>query len=117
MAQLEALPTTGSGSVRKSDAMDWLDSLDDPDDGSAMVKAIVPKPKNHSGSTFAEDIGNVRVTGDAEFIEEVARHLKPFLKAENHRTRLSLNVQKVEDRDSGELTDNYALYLSVAERG
>jgi len=26
-------------------------------------------------------------------------------------------VQQVEDRDTGELTDNYALYLGAAERG
>jgi len=36
---------------------------------------------------------------------------------ESSATRLDLKVQQVEDRDTGELTDNYALYLGAAERG
>lgn len=36
---------------------------------------------------------------------------------EDDATRLEINLQRTEDRDTGELTENYALYLSVAERG
>jgi len=57
------------------------------------------------------------VTGDATFIAAVAGLLKPMLAWESSATRLDLKVQQVEDRDTGELTDNYALYLGAAERG
>lgn len=56
------------------------------------------------------------MTGDAEFVETFAGLLEPLLDLEGDRTRLELNLQRTEDRDSGEFTDNYALYLSVAER-
>jgi hypothetical protein len=36
---------------------------------------------------------------------------------EDDKTRLEINLQRTEDGDTGELTDNYALYISVAERG
>jgi hypothetical protein len=42
---------------------------------------------------------------------------KPLLEFESEDTRLEINLQQTEDRDTGGLTDNYALYLSVAERG
>lgn len=114
--ELEQLETTGSGAVRKADAMDWLADLDEPTE-EELLAATQPKPYDHSGSTFPTSISNIRVTGDAQFISAVAGLLKPFLAWESSATRVDLKVQKVEDRDTGELTDNYALYLSAAERG
>ena len=114
--ELESLPTTTSGTIRKSDAMDWLSGLDKPTDDD-LLAAVTPKPYEHSGSTFATDVSNIRVTGDAEFISAVAGLFKMMLAWETSATRVDLKLQKVEDRDTGELTDNYALYLSAAERG
>jgi len=78
---------------------------------------VTHKPDEFSGSTFATPVSQVRVTGDATFIAAVAGLLKPMLAWESSATRLDLKVQQVEDRDTGELTDNYALYLGAAERG
>lgn len=112
---LESLPTTDSGAIRKAKALEWMRSLESPSDDE-LLRSVTAKPKEFSGSTFASDVSNVRVTGDAEFIEAFAGLLEPFLELESERTRLEVNLQRTEDRDSGELTDNYALYLSVAER-
>lgn len=112
---LEELPTTDSGSVRKKDAMRWMDQLGDVDD-EELIGALVPKPEDHSGSSFPTPYSGVRVTGTPEFITQVAKLLKPLLAWESSATRLALKVQRIEDRESGELTDNYALYLSAAER-
>lgn len=114
--KLEELPTTASGSVRKADSMGWIAGLQETSDDD-LLAATVPMPYSHSGSTFAEPISNVRVTGDAAFITAVAGLLKPLLAWESSATRVDLKVQQVKDRDSGELTDNYALYLGAAERG
>lgn len=116
MTELSSLPTTDSGAVRKADAMKWLEGLDEPDE-KELVSSVTPKPTNHSGSMHATPISNIRITGKPEFIEKFAGTLKPFLELENDDTRLELRVQQIEDRDTGELTENYALYLSVAERG
>lgn len=114
-AELSHLPTTDSGSVRKEDAMKWLNSLDRPS-YSELKQAFVTKPTGFSGSTYPTSISNVRLTGDPAFIETVAALLQPIQDLENGRTRVEVNLQQTEDRDTGELTDNYALYLSVAER-
>lgn len=114
--ELEDLPTTDSGAVKKKHAAAWMQTLDDPDPDSA-ANAVIPKPSSHTGSTYATEISNVRVTGDPEFITEVAKFLTWFLDLEGINTRLEINLQRTEDRDSGELTDNYALYLSAAHRG
>lgn len=116
MSALEELPTTDSGSVRKKDALQWMQSLGDADEDD-LLAAVEPKPDDHSGSSFPTPYSGIRVTGTPEFITEVARLLQPLLAWESSATRLELKVQQIEDRESGELTDNYALYLSVAERG
>lgn len=116
MTELRSLPTTDSGAVRKADAMKWLEGIDEPDE-SELITSVTPKPTSHSGSTHATPISNIRVTGEPEFIEKFAGFLKPFLELENEDTRLELSVQQIENRDTGELTNNYALYLNVAERG
>ncbi len=36
---------------------------------------------------------------------------------EDYSRRVEINLKETEDRDTGEETGNYALYLSVAERG
>jgi hypothetical protein len=116
MTELETLPTTDSGHVKKKHAMRWLDGLDEPTD-EELVQSVVPKPNGFTGSKYPTEISEVRVTGAPEFIETVAGLLKPLQKLEDDKTRLELNLQQTEDRDTGELTDNYALYISVAERG
>lgn len=112
---LERLPTTNSGSIRKRDATQWLESLDEPS-STELRRAVVPKPRGFSGSTYAADVSNVRVTGDAEFVETVAGLFGPLLGMEGRRTRLEINLKETEDRETGEPTGNYALYLGVAER-
>lgn len=116
MTELHSLPTTDSGTVRKADAMKWLEGLNVPDERE-LLSSVTPKPGSHSGSTHATPISNIRVTGEPEFLENFAGFLKPFLELENEDTRLELSVQQIEDRDTGQLTDNYALYLNVAKRG
>ena len=112
---LERLSTTDSGSVRKRNATRWLESLDEPSPVE-LRRAVVPKPRGFSGSTYAADVSNVRVTGDAAFVETVAGLFRPLLETESRRTRLEINLQETEDRETGEPTGNYALYLGVAER-
>ncbi|KAB1190794.1 hypothetical protein GJR99_17270 [Haloferax sp. MBLA0078] len=96
--------------------MKWLDSLDEPT-STELKRAFVPKPSDFSGSTYPTSISNVRITGDPAFVETVAGLLKPIQDLEDGGTRVEINLQQTEDRDSGEQTGNYALYLSVAERG
>lgn len=115
-AKLDDLPTTESGSVRKADAMQWLNGLDEPT-ASELKRAVLPKPTGFTGSTYPTSISNIRVTGDPAFVETVAGLLKPIQDLEGAGTRVEINLQQTEDRDTGELTGNYALYLSVAERG
>lgn len=112
---LEQLPTTESGSVKKSDAMDWLSDLERPSP-TELQQAVVEKPSDFSGSTFPTDISTIRLTGDPQFIETVAGLFNWFVDMEDYSRRVEINLQKTEDRDTGETTGNYALYLSVAER-
>lgn len=116
MNRLEQLETTESGSVRKQDALDWMETLDEPSEDE-LIAAVHPQPSDHSGSKYATQISSIRVTGAPEFVETVAALLQPLLAWESSATRIDLKVQQTEDRDSGELTDNYALYLSAAVRG
>lgn len=115
--KLEDLPTTDSGTVRKKDATQWMQGLGEPDPEAAKG-AVVPKPSDHSGSTYPEEISNFRVTGSPEYITEMAKFVTWFLDFEGIDTRVEVNLQQVEDRDTGELQDDvYALYLSAAQRG
>lgn len=114
-AQLNDLPTTSSGAVRKKDAMQWLDSLDKPSDRE-LKEAILPKPNNFTGSTYATSVSNIRITGDPQFIETVAGLFKSIQDFEDEHTRIEINLQQTENKETGELTGNYALYLSVARR-
>jgi len=114
--QLDDLPTTNSGCVRKQDALRWLQTLDTPSDED-LIAAVTPQPTDHSGSKYATDISSIRVTGDPTFVETVAALLQPLLAWESSATRLAVNLQETEDRDTGERTGNYALYLSAAVRG
>lgn len=112
---LSELPTTDSGSIQKQDAMKWMQQLGEPQENE-LIQTVVPKPVDHSGSTFATPISNVRVTGTPEFVTVVAKLLKPFLTWESSATRLAINLKQIENRETGEFTDNYALYLSAAMR-
>lgn len=114
-AQVSNLPTTSSGAVRKRDAMNWLDSLKQPSDRE-LKNAIIPKPNDFEGSTYATSVSNIRITGDPKFIETVAGLFKTIQDFEDNCTRVDINLQQTEDKETGELTGNYALYLSVAQR-
>lgn len=114
-AELSQLSTTDSGAVRKEDAMNWLQSLDEPTDRE-IVEAVQPKPNRFSGSTYATSISNVRITGDPKFVETIAGLFKVYQEFEDSKTRVEINLQRTEEKETGEFTDNYALYLSVAER-
>jgi hypothetical protein len=114
-SELEGLPSTKSGAVRKRDSMRWLENLNRPS-AVDLKAAVLPKPAGFTGSTFETDISNIRVTGDARFVETVAGLLQPLLDLENDETRLEINLQRTKVRDTSQYTGNYALYLSVAER-
>lgn len=115
-ASVEELPTTSAGSIRKKDAMQWLNSLSEPTDRE-LQNAFLPKPADFSGSTFPTSISNIRITGDPKFVETVAGLLKPITKLDSGNTRVEINLKETEDKETGEETGNYALYLSVAQRG
>jgi len=114
--ELEKLSSTKSGAIRKKDSMKWLHNCERPNP-SELKRSILPKPDGFEGSTFETDISNIRVTGDAQFIETIAGLLKPILDLENDETRVELNLQRTKIRDTKQYTGNYALYLSVPERG
>ncbi|WP_178915475.1 hypothetical protein [Natronomonas gomsonensis] len=116
MSQLEQLPTTDSGHVVKRHATEWLKGLDEAT-AKEIRDSVVAKPKDFSGSKYATEVSDIRITGAPEFVETIGSLFKPLLQLEGEETRLEINLQRTEDRDTGELTDNYALYLSVAERG
>jgi len=115
-ASLGELPTTDAGSVRKQQAMEWLSSLSEPS-AAELQHSFLAKPSDFTGSTYPTSISNIRITGDAKFVETIAGLLKPIQELEGGNTRVEINLQETEDRDTGETTGNYALYLSVAERG
>jgi hypothetical protein len=100
----------------KRHAIDWLSGLDKAS-GQQIRESFVEKPKDFTGSKYATEVSGIRVTGSPEFVEAVGSLFKPLLDLEGDETRLEINLQRTEDRDTGELTENYALYLSVAERG
>lgn len=114
--QIDDLPTTNSGSVRKQDTLRWLEDLETPNE-EELIAAVTPQPTNHSGSKYATEISSIRVTGAPAFVETVAALLQPLLAWESSATRLAVNLQETEDRDTGDMTGNYALYLSAAVRG
>jgi len=116
VSQLEQLPTTDSGHVVKRHAINWLSGLDEASEQD-IRGSVVEKPNDFTGSKYPTEISDIRVTGSPEFVEAVGSLFKPLLEFEGEDTRLEINLQRTEDRDTGELTDNYALYLSVAERG
>lgn len=116
MTELEELPTTDSGHVRKKHAMEWLADLDEPTP-EELKQSVIPKPTGFTGSKYPTEISEVRVTGTPDFVEAIAGFLKPLQNYENDKTRVEINLQQTENRDTGAFTDNYALYLSVAERG
>ncbi|WP_205250450.1 hypothetical protein [Halococcus salsus] len=96
--------------------MKWLHDRELPN-SVELKRSVLPKPDGFSGSSFETDISNIRITGDARFIETAAGLLKPLLDLENDETRLEINLQRTKVRDTKQYTGNYALYLSVAERG
>lgn len=116
MSQLEQLSTTDSGHIVKRHALQWLDEIDEATD-EEIRDSVVSKPSDFSGSKYATEISDIRITGSPEFVEAAGSLFKPLLEFEGDETRLEINLQRTENRDTGELTNNYALYLSVAERG
>ena len=116
MSDLDQLPTTDSGHVVKRHAVQWLENADEPT-GDELRDTVVPKPANFTGSKYPTEISTVRITGEPHFVEAAGSLLKPLLELENNETRVEIKLQRTEDRSTGKLTDNFALYLSVAERG
>ncbi len=93
-----------------------MEGLEQPSE-EELKDAVIPKPSDFAGSKYPTEISTVRITGTSEFIEAAGSLFKPLLDLEDENTRVEVNLQRTEDRDTGELTDNYALYLSIAERG
>jgi hypothetical protein len=100
----------------KRHAIDWLSGLDEVSE-QEIRESVIEKPNGFMGSKYATEISDIRVTGAPEFVEAVGSLFKPLLEFEEEETRLEINLQRTEDRDTGELSNNYALYVSVAERG
>lgn len=100
----------------KRHALQWLDEIDEATD-EEIRDSVVSKPSDFSGSKYATEVSDIRITGSPEFVEAVGSLFKPLLEFEGDETRLEINLQRTENRDTGELTNNYALYISVAERG
>jgi hypothetical protein len=115
MTDLETLPRTDAGNIRKKDAIQWLNNREElPEE--EIKETVVPKPNGFTGSKFPTEISQIRVAGSPEFIEAFASRVKFFLDFEGAvGERLQINLQQVENQETGETTDNYALYLSVAE--
>ena len=114
--ELEELPTTSSGSIKKADAMEWLENRERPSEAD-LRRAVMEKPSDFTGSTFPTDISTIRLTGDPQFIETVAGLFTWIVGMEDYSRRVEINLKDTEDKETGERTGNYALYLSVAERG
>ncbi len=96
--------------------MDWLKNRDRPS-GAEMRRATIEKPSDFEGSSYPADISNIRVTGSPQFIETIAGLFSWIIDMEDYSRRVEINLKETEDRETGEETGNYALYLSVAERG
>lgn len=107
--QIDDLPTTSSGCVRKQDTLRWLENLETPSKDE-LIAAVTPQPTDHSGSKYATKISSIRVTGAPDFVETVAALLQPLLAWESSATRLAINLQETEDGDTGDMTGNYALH-------
>jgi hypothetical protein len=115
MTDLESLPQTDAGNIRKKHAVKWLNNREEISD-EELKETVVPKPQGFTGSKFPTDISQIRITGTPEFIEAFASRVKPLLDFEGGiNTRLEISLQQIRDNQTEELTDNYALYLSVAE--
>lgn len=113
---LEQLPTTKSGSIKKADLMEWLAERNRPSPAE-LRRMMIEKPSDFTGSTFPTDISTIRVTGSAEFIETIAGLFTWIVDMEDYSRRVEINLKQTKDKETGEQTGNYALYLSVAERG
>lgn len=114
--KLEELPTTSSGNIKKEDAMEWLENRERPS-GAELRQSVLEKPSDFTGSTFPTDISTIRLTGSPHFIETLAGLFSWIVGMEDYSRRVEINLKETEDKETGEQTGNYALYLSVAERG
>lgn len=116
VSSLEGLQSTKSGHILKKDAVKWLNSLDKPNQVE-LKRSVLPKPAGFEGSTHETDISNIRISGDARFVETFAGLMTCLLDFEDDETRVELNLSRTKVRDTKQYTGNYSLYLSVAERG
>lgn len=116
MTKLERTKLSKSHNMSKDDAMAWLASLEQPSP-EELLDAITAKQYGATGSTYASPTSQIRLSGTPEFIETFAGLLRPLLTAESRTTRLDLRIQRITDRDTKALTDDYALNLHVVERG
>ena len=96
--------------------MKWMEGLDEPS-AEELKDAVIPKPSDFSGSKYPTEISTVRINRTPEFIEAAGAFLKPLLKFKNDTACVDINLQRTKDRDTQELTNDYALYLSIVEQG
>lgn len=94
----------------------WLQARCRPS-SAELRRALVEKPSGFTGSTFPTDISTIRLAGDLQFFETAAGLFTWIAEMEDGGCRVDLNLKETEDRDTGEETGNYALYLPVTERG
>lgn len=116
MTDIERIKRTDSGNIRKDDAMKWLVERSIPTD-EELLQAVIPQKYGSTGKTFHKPISDIRIKGDAEFVETVAGLFKSFEKLDMGKTRLSISLGKVKDKKTGAETDTWRLYLRAVERG
>lgn len=116
MTDLERLPRTKSEYVPKEKAVQWLVNRPEPTP-EEIIESVITKPYGQTGKTFGKQISDVRIKGDAEFVETIAGLLRPFVACESVNTRLEIKLQKVKEKDTGKETEAWSLYLKAVERG
>ena len=116
MTDLEELPRTENEYVKKDDSVQWLKERSEPTPEEIM-NSVISKPYGQTGKTFNKPFSDVRIKGDARFVETVAGLLKSFVDCESVNTRLDIQLQKVKDKETGKPTDTWSLYIKSAERG
>lgn len=116
MTDIERLKPTDSGTIRKDDSTEWLANRSIPTD-EELLKTVIPQKYGETGKTFHKPISDIRIKGDAEFVETAAGLFKSFNELDIGNTRLSISLQKVDDQETGRTTDIWVLYLRAVERG
>ena len=96
--------------------MRWLEQRKKPSE-KELTDAVVTEPYGEMGDRFPKPNSQIRIKGDANFLETAAGLFKVFADYESVGTRLDIKLQKIKDRETGAETDTWSLYLKVVERG